>query len=196
MLADRNPSAAPGPGGPGGSWSGAVAPRGSGGPGGSWSGAVAPRGSGGPGGSWSGAVAPRGSGGPGGSWSGAIGPPDRGLSAEHPVADRDGDVGVVAEHAVDPELVEQLQLGREVAGRLEVHGAGGVALAEVLRQEVVLPSEGPRVDHQPGLVGVADQRGRVGEAVLRVAGHDQVLARPDAVGVAGDLRPAGLIRSA
>ncbi len=56
---------APGAGGPGGSSSGAVAPRRTaGGPGGSSSGAVAPRRTaGGPGGSWSGAVAPRRTGG-------------------------------------------------------------------------------------------------------------------------------------
>ena len=109
---------------------------------------------------------------------------------EHLVADGDGDVGVVAEHPVEPELVEQPQLGREVAGRLEIDRAGRVALAEVLGQERVLAAERPRVDQQPGPVGVPDQGGRRQQPVLGVAGHDQVLVDPDPVGVAWRSRPA------
>ncbi len=40
-------------------------------------------------------------------------------------------------------------------------------------------------------MGVKHQRGRRQQAVASVAGHDQVLARADAVGVAGDLGQAG-----
>jgi hypothetical protein len=49
------------------------------------------------------------------------------------VADRDRDVGVVAEQPVDPELVEQAQLGWEVTRRLQPIGS--------LRTRRQLPAE-------------------------------------------------------
>src|SRR6266511_6103621 len=97
---------------------------------------------------------------------------------------------MVGEQAVDTEPVEQAELGWGVAGGAEELGTGGVALAEVVRQEVVLLAEGPRVDLQAGPVGVPYQAGRVQQVPVGVARDDQALVGPDTVGVGGGLSKA------
>jgi CRP-like cAMP-binding protein len=85
---------------------------------------------------------PRGTPAPGIQAAGGGGRVTNPLPAEELLPDGDGGVGVVGEDAVDAEAVEERQLGRLVAADAQVLRAGGVALAEVLREEGVLGPEG------------------------------------------------------
>ena len=80
-----------------------------------------------------------------------------------------------------PTQQERPELALEVAGGVRV-GAG----AELQRQELVLHAEGERVDDEVEPVRVADHRGRLEQAALRVTWDQPVLAGSDAVGVPAD----------
>src|SRR4051812_2657028 len=70
---------------------------------------------------------------------------------------------VIAEKSVD----SGADIGLNFADRSRLVAEGGVAaLAKVRGEEVIFGPEGPDMDEQPGLVGVADQGGRCAEPAV------------------------------
>ena len=86
-------------------------------------------------------------------------------------AGEDRDIRLIGEQSVDPGpekgdlLVDRPPVGGWLSG---AGGSGGLRDQAVGGQEGVLGPEGPRVQQQPGVVGVSDQRGNNCSAVRMV----------------------------
>ena len=110
---------------------------------------------------------------------------------EHLFAYSDRRVGVIRKQAIDAELVVKRKLGRLIAASVQVLRAVRIAYAEVRCKEVVLGTEGERVQEQPDAMGVAHQSRRPPKRVAGgVARHDAALVRADSIRVGSDLAQA------